>query len=325
LLRCLEEDFGITGGTIDKLESIPGYRTDISIEEFKENIKEIGISLIGQTKDLAPADKKLYALRDTIACTESIPLIASSIMSKKIAAGANKLVLEVTCGKGAFMKTKEDAENLSKVMSEIGRLAGIETVCVITNMDQPIGKNVGNSLEVEEAIKALNGEMEEDVREVVLCISSYIMKMAGIGDNLEENKKEVLKNIENKKAYQKFIELIKRQYGNVEYLSHFKKAEYITEVKAEKQGYVTSLNAEEIGKAAVFLGAGRVKKEDKIDYTCGIVLEKKIGSYVKPNETLAYIHSNNKEKIEETIEKVKEAYEIEDKEPEKYKDILNII
>ncbi len=258
---------GITGGTIDKLESIPGYRTDIDLEEFKKNIKEIGISLIGQTKDLAPADKKIYALRDLISCTESIPLIASSIMSKKIAAGANKIVLEVTCGKGAFMKTRKQAEELSKVMSEIGKLAGIETVCVITNMEQPIGKSVGNSLEVEEAVRALKGEMEEDVKEVVLEISAQIIKLAGISCDLEKNKQMALEQIHNGSAYNKFVELIKRQYGDVTYLSNIPKAKYKLEVLSTKKGYVTELDAEKIGKTALLLGAGRMKKEDTIDHT----------------------------------------------------------
>ena len=258
---------GITGGTIDKLESIPGYRTDIDLEEFKNNIKEIGISLIGQTKDLAPADKKIYALRDLISCTESIPLIASSIMSKKIAAGANKIVLEVTCGKGAFMKTKEQAEELSKVMSEIGKLAGIETVCVITNMDQPIGKSVGNSLEIEEAVRALKGEMEEDVKEVVLEISAQIIKLAGISYDLEKNKQMVLEQINNFCAYNKFVELVKKQYGDITYLSNIPKAKYKLEVKSNIEGYVTELDAEKIGKTALLLGAGRMKKEDTIDHT----------------------------------------------------------
>lgn len=191
---------GITGGTIDKLEAIPGYNTNLSIERFKNNIKEIGISLIGQTGNLAPADKKLYALRDVIAATESIPLIASSIMSKKIAAGANKLVLEVTCGKGAFMENEEEAKKLSLIMKEIGKLAGIETVCIITNMNQPIGKAIGNSLEVREAKDALNGKMEEDVKILVLEIASYIIKLAGLGDDIEENKKRVIENIENRKS-----------------------------------------------------------------------------------------------------------------------------
>lgn len=316
---------GITGGTIDKLQSIPGYRTDISLEEFKNNIKEIGISLIGQTENLAPADKKIYALRDTISCTESVPLIASSIMSKKIAAGANKLVLEVTCGSGAFMKNKEEAETLSKVMSKIGELAGIETVCVITNMEQPIGKNVGNSLEVEEALRALKGDMEEDVKEIVLCIASQIMKLAGKGDNLEQNKKIILENIQNGKAYEKFIQLVEKQYGDIKYLSNIEKAKYIVPVVAEKDGFIEKVNAEGIGRAALTLGAGRVKKEDNIDYTCGIVLEKKIGEKVVIGETIAYIHSNKEELIEEVKEKINKAYKIISNKPEEYKHILNII
>lgn len=244
---------GITGGTIDKLESIPGYRTNLSLEEFKNNIKEIGISLIGQTENLAPADKKIYALRDTIACTESIPLIASSIMSKKIAAGANKLVLEVTCGSGAFMKNQEDARNLSKVMSKIGELAGIETTCIITNMEQPIGKNIGNSLEIEEAQRALKGDMPEDIQEIILCIAAQIMKMAGKGNNIEENKKMILKNISNGKAYKKFVELIKKQYGDIEYLKNIEKAKYIVPIKSKETGFITSLSAEKIGKISLEL------------------------------------------------------------------------
>ena len=232
---------GITGGTIDKLESIPGYRTDLSLDEFKKNIKEIGISLIGQTENLAPADKKIYALRDTISCTESIPLIASSIMSKKIAAGANKLVLEVTCGSGAFMKTKEEAEN-------------------ITNMEQPIGKNIGNALEVKEALEALNGKMEKDVEEIVLTLGAQIMKLAGISNDVNKNKEMILENLKNGKAYDKFIELVKKQYGDVEYLKHIENAKYIIPVKTSKGGYIEKLNAESIGRAALSLGARQNKK-----------------------------------------------------------------
>ncbi len=315
---------GITGGTIDKLESIPGYRTDISLEEFKNNIKEIGISLIGQTKDLAPADKKIYALRDTIACTESIPLIASSIMSKKIAAGANKIILEVTYGKGAFMKTEEDAIKLSKIMSKIGELAGIETVCVITNMNQPIGKNVGNSLEIEEAVRALKGDMEEDVKEIVFHITALIMKMANLGDNLEENKKKIIENIENGKAYKKFVELVAKQGGDTKYLENIERAKYIVEVKAEKEGYVQDLNAETIGKSAIALGAGRMKKEDTIDHTAGIVLSKKIGDKVLNGETLAYIHTN-KENFEDVTKEILTAYKIGKEKPEEYKHISKTI
>ena len=190
---------GYTGGTADKMESIPGYNTGIPENEFINNIKKIGISLITQTLNLAPADKKIYALRDTIACTESIPLIASSIMSKKIASGANKIVLDVTCGSGAFMKNLSDAEELSKIMIEIGKLANRETVCIITNMDQPLGYAIGNTLEMIEAIKALKGDIPKDVQDVVLELGAYMVKLVGKGDNIEENKNKLLVNINNGK------------------------------------------------------------------------------------------------------------------------------
>ena len=192
---------GYTGGTIDKLESIPGYHTNLTIEEFKKNVKEINISLIGQTLNLAPADKKLYALRDSIAATESIPLISSSIMSKKIAAGANKIVLDVTCGNGAFMKELSQAEKLAKTMKKIGELAHKETVCIITDMNEPLGKTVGNSLEVKEAIEALKGNMKDDVKEVVLTLGAYMMKLAGKGDNIADNQQKMLDQINSGKAF----------------------------------------------------------------------------------------------------------------------------
>lgn len=313
MLKCLEEVFGYTGGTIDKLESIPGYRTNIPEKEFIENVKKIGISLIGQTLNLAPADKKIYALRDATTTTESIPLIASSIMSKKIAAGANKIVLDVTYGSGAFMKTKEDAEKLANTMIEIGKLADRETVAVITPMEQPLGKCVGNSLEVIEAIKFLNGEMEEDVKEVVLELGSYMIKLAGKGDNLEENKNMMLQNIENGKALDKFKQLIENQSGDVSYIENidkFEKAKYIIPVKAERSGNVIELKAEKIGKLSVFLGAGRIRKEDKIDNQAGIVLNKKIGDNVQKDEILAYIYVNDERKINEAEEMLESIYKI---------------
>ena len=206
---------GITGGTIDKLESIPGYRTGISIEEFKENVKEIGISLISQTLNLAPADKKIYALRDVISCANSIPLIASSIMSKKIAAGADKIVLDVTCGHGAFMKDKKDAEKLARMMKLIGEWAKRETVCVMTNMDEPLGSAVGNSLEVVEAIKCLHGDMAEDVEEVVLNLAVQMMKLAGVGRDITANKLKVLEVIKNGEALGKLKEHDAKQGGDI--------------------------------------------------------------------------------------------------------------
>ena len=186
---------GFTGGTVDKLESIPGYKTEIKIDEFIENVQKVGISLIGQTANLAPADKKIYALRDTISCVDNMSLIASSIMSKKIAAGANKIVLDVTCGSGAFMQNEKDAIELSNIMKNIGKLANRETVCIITNMDEPVGYAIGNSLEIIETIECLKGNIPEDIKEIITTIGAYILKLADKGDNLEENKLKILENI----------------------------------------------------------------------------------------------------------------------------------
>ena len=304
---------GYTGGTIDKLESIPGYKTSLSIEEFKQNVKEIGISLIGQTLNLAPADKKIYALRDSISATESIPLISSSIMSKKIASGANKIVLDVTYGSGAFMKTKVDAQKLADMMQKIGKLANRETVCILTPMEEPLGKNVGNSLEVIEAVEFLKANMQDDVKEVILELGSYMIKLAEKGDNLEENKQKMLEVIQNGKALEKFKQLVKRQGGDVSFIedtNKFEKAKYIVPVVAEEKGTIQSLRAEEVGKLSVYLGAGRLKKEDKIDSSVGIVLEKKVGSKVEKGEILAYIHANEEEKANEAVTRLKNLYEI---------------
>lgn len=319
---------GFTGGTIDKLESIPGYNTNIEINKFIENVKNIGISLIGQTLNLAPADKKLYALRDTISCVDNIPLIASSIMSKKIAAGANKIVLEVTCGNGAFMKTEEKARELADMMIRIGKLAGKETVCILTNMDEPIGYSIGNTLEVIEAIKALKGEMEKDVRDIVLELGSYMLKLAGKGDDIEQNKKNMLENIENGKAYNKFIELIQNQGGDIEYIENtdkFRCAKYKIQVTSEKEGYVQKIQVENLGKISCFLGAGRIKKEDKIDHEVGIVINKKVGDYINKDEIIAYVYANDLKLGNKATEKIKDCFEITNNRVEKLKSILGIV
>ena len=305
---------GYTGGTIDKLESIPGYKVNISEEEFIQNVKRIGISLIGQTMNLAPADKKIYALRDATSTTESIPLIASSIMSKKIAAGANKIVLDVTYGSGAFMKTKEKAQELANEMVEIGRLAKRETVAIITPMEEPLGRNVGNTLEVIEAVEALKGDIAEDVKNVVLELGSNMLKLAGKGNNIEENKRKMLENISNGKALEKFKELVANQGGDISYIentSKFEKAKYILPVTIEKSGIVKEVKAEEVGKLSVFLGGGRIRKEDKIDPAVGITLNKKVGNKVEKDDIVAYIHANDEEKGKEAVQRLKEMYVIE--------------
>ena len=319
---------GFTGGTIDKLESIPGYNTEIPVEKFIEIVKRTGISVIGQTANLAPADKKLYSLRDTIACVGSMPLIASSIMSKKIAAGAEKIVLDVTVGSGAFMRTKEDATKISKLMKEIGTLAGRETVCVLTNMDEPVGKAVGNTLEILETIECLKGNIPLDIKEIILGIGSQIIKLAGEGDNLEENKNRILENINNGKAYNKFLELISSQGGDTSYIENpekFEKAKYIIPVVSDETGYISEIDARTVGEISVDLGAGRVRKEDSIDHAVGIIVERKIADKVERGEALAYIHANDEEKGKEAARKLKETYKIinQEVEPEKY--ILDII
>lgn len=318
---------GITGGTVDKLESIPGYNINLSIDEFKQNIKEIGISLMGQTLNLAPADKKIYALRDTIGCTNSIPLIASSIMSKKIASGADSIVLDVTCGNGAFMKNREDAKKLSKMMSLIGKWANRETVCVLTNMDEPLGYSVGNTLEVIEAIEALKGKMAEDVKDVVFNLCIQMMNLSGKYPNILDCKGKIIEVIENGKAFEKFKELVAKQGGDVSYIedpNKFEKAPIITPVISDVQGYVEELDAEKVGKAGVELGIGRIHKEDSIDYRVGLIFDKKIGDEVKQGDILAYVHAASPEKAEACIEKIKKAYVIGNKKISK-KNIIEII
>lgn len=319
---------GFTGGTVDKLESIPGYNTNIDISEFINNVKNIGISLMGQTLNLAPADKKIYALRDTISCVESIPLIASSIMSKKIAAGAEKIVLEVTVGSGAFMKNIEDATKLSETMIGIGNLADKETICILTNMNQPIGYSIGNSLEVIEAVEALNGNMQDDVKDIILSLGSYMMKLAGKGDDIEQNKKMIMENINNKKALNKFKELIKNQGGDVSYIedtSKFERAKYIIPIKSEKMGYIKSMDNEKIGYISSSLGAGRLKKEDKINDKVGIIINKKIGDKVNVGDVLGFIHSDDIEMGNNAVKEMQNCYEFSDEYVEKQKHILGII
>lgn len=319
---------GFTGGTVDKMESIPGYKTSIDIDKFIENVQNIGISMISQTLNLAPADKKLYALRDSISCVESIPLIASSIMSKKIASGAEKIVLDVTVGKGAFMKNIEDAEKLANEMIEIGKLANREVVCVLTSMDEPLGKAVGNNLEVKEAIHFLKGDMPQDLKEVVLELGAYMIRLAGLGENLEENKKQMLENIQNGKAFNKLKQMVQNQGGDISYLENtdkFEKAQFTEEILANQDGYIQEINAEEIGKVACNLGAGRIRKEDNIDYAVGIVLDKKVGTKVQKGDVLGKIYANDTKKLEIAKKQVSDIIKISPEYCEKIQTIIEKI
>ena len=318
---------GFTGGTVDKLESIPGYKTQIDIKTFIKNVKDIGISMIAQTLNLAPADKKLYALRDVTSCVESIPLIASSIMSKKIASGANKIVLDVTCGYGAFMKDIKSAKELSDTMIKIGTLAERETVCIITNMNEPLGFAVGNSLEIIEAIEFLNGKMPEDLKEVVLELGAYMVKLAGKGENIETNKEILSENIRNGKAYNKFIELVQNQGGNIDYIKDvkkFEKAKVEKEVASISEGYIQEINAEEVGKIACNLGAGRKTKKDKIELNVGLILNKKTGDYVKIGDKLVTIYASDEEKAKQAEEELIKIFKIGEKKVTE-KTIIDII
>lgn len=316
---------GITGGTIDKLESIPGYQTTCAVEEFKENVKKIGISLIAQTMNLAPADKKIYALRDTISCTESIPLIASSIMSKKLAAGSNKIVLDVTVGSGAFMKEEAQARKLADIMKRIGELAGKETVCILTDMDEPLGYGIGNVLEIKETIACLKGDIPEDVKEVIGTLGANILKLAGMGEDLQVNARKIIGNIENGKAFEKFRELVANQGGDTSYIENpdkLGKAAYIYPVSAKESGFVQRVDAGIIGEVVVELGAGRRKKEDTIDPLVGVVLQKKIGDKIEKGDILAFVHSNKEEKAKWAITEIERAFKVSKEDVTKKSKIL---
>lgn len=319
---------GFTGGTADKLESIPGYRVDLSIEEFKENVKEIGISLITSSLNLAPADKKIYALRDCIACTANIPLIASSVMSKKIASGANKILIDITCGNGAFMKNIKDAKELAKMMIKIGNLANREVRCVITNMDEPVGYSIGNSLEMIEAITALKGKITDDVKEIVVALGSQMVMMAGLTQSSIEAEKMILDAIYSGKAYNKFKELVAKQGGDISYLENtekFEKAKYVIPVLAENRGALKTIDTEMIGNISVYLGAGRMRKEDTIDFAAGIIMNQRIGNVIEVGQALAYVYTNDESKIDGAVKNLKNAFILDPKKVAKPKTILGIM
>ncbi|OBR63001.1 pyrimidine-nucleoside phosphorylase [Paenibacillus oryzae] len=305
---------GHTGGTIDKLESIPGFRTELAREAFINQVNTIGLSVIGQSGDLAPADKKLYGLRDVTATVESIPLIASSVMSKKIAAGADAIVLDVKAGSGAFMKTVEDAEALASAMVEIGTQVGRVTSAVISDMDQPLGYAIGNALEVMEAIETLKGKGPHDLTELCLTLGAHMIVLGGKAADIAEAKQILKQKLENGEALAKFAELISAQGGNpavLEQTELLPQAALTVEVTAEEGGYVGSIQAEQLGLAAMLLGAGRATKEAQIDYAVGLVLRKKVGDAVAAGESLATLHvSSNNATVQEVAERVRKAFGI---------------
>ena len=318
---------GFTGGPIDKLEAIPGLKTALAEEEFFNMVNEIGLAVMGQSADIAPADKKLYALRDVTATVDSIPLIASSIMSKKLAAGSDKIVLDVTVGSGAFMKDKENAVQLAEKMVAIGNGAGKKTVAILTNMDVPLGKMVGNNLEVVEAIETLKGRGPEDLIAVVVEIASTMLYLAQIGTK-EECMKKVKRVIADGSALEKLKLMVERQGGDGSYIENpdqFEKAIYQHEIIANNSGYIGKMNTEECGKAAVLLGAGREVKDDPIDMTAGIQFNKKTGDAVKQGDIVAIAYSSSKEKLQQGVQKISDIYDIVDKRPQVVPEIIGYI
>lgn len=297
---------GHTGGTIDKLEAVEGFHVEISDEEFVRLVNEDKIAVIGQTGNLTPADKKLYALRDVTGTVNSIPLIASSIMSKKIAAGSDAIVLDVKTGAGAFMKTDEDAEKLAHAMVKIGNNVGRRTMAIISDMSQPLGYAIGNALEVKEAIETLKGQGPDDLNELVLTLGSQMVVLGGGAETLDEARTKLQEVIDNGKALEKFRTFLENQGGNgdvVDDVSLLPQAAYEIEVPAKQSGFVSRIVADEIGIASMLLGAGRATKEDTIDLAVGLMLRKKVGDKVEEGESLVTIYSN-REDVEDVKEKI---------------------
>jgi len=292
---------GHTGGTIDKLEAIEGFHVEISTEDFIKQVNDIKLAVVGQSGNLTPADKKLYALRDVTATVNSIPLIASSIMSKKIAAGADAIVLDVKTGEGAFMKTEEDAKELAHAMVGIGNATGRKTMAIISDMSQPLGFAIGNALEVKEAIETLQGNGPEDLTELCLVLGSQMVVVGGKAETLEEARAMLEEVIQSGKALDVMKQFIAAQGGNpavVDDVNLLPQAKFVTEVPSEQEGYISFMEADQIGTAAMVLGAGRATKESEIDLAVGIVLNKKVGDRVQKGESIATIYSNTEELAE---------------------------
>jgi pyrimidine-nucleoside phosphorylase len=302
---------GITGGTIDKLESIPNFKTELSKDEFIEQLKKIKIVISSPTEYLVPADKKIYTLREITATVESIPLIAASVMSKKIAGGSDIIVLDIKVGSGAFLKEINTAKELANIMIKIGKKFKKKIVCILTDMEQPLGYAVGNILEVKEAINTLKGKGPKDLLELSLAISSYIFLISGYSKSLEDAKKKAEKLIQEGVAFEKFKEMVSFQGGEVKFiedLSLFEKSNIEKEIKSEKRGFIHKVDAKKIGEASLILGAGRFKEGEEIDRKVGILLNKKVGDRVEKGEKLCTIFSQNLEKLKIAEEKVKSAF-----------------
>ena len=319
---------GHTGGTLDKLESIPGFTVDMDLPRYKEIIGKHDLVLAGQTAEIAPADKRLYALRDVTATVESIPLIAGSIMSKKLAEGIDSLVLDVKAGSGAFMKTTEDAIKLGEALVGIGTQFEKDTIAYVTNMNQPLGYKIGNWLEVEECIDAMHGEGPDDIMEITHLLAGTMIYLGGKAETVEEGIKISKQQIDNGEAFQKWLDIVDEQGGDTDMIKSpekYPKAQYEFEIKSDKAGYLTEMNSYEIGMASVEMGAGRKKKEDDVDPQAGIVLKKKIGDKIEKGETIMVGYTNNPSAIEASSDQLISAVTIAETEPESVNLISHII
>ena len=301
IIKMSGRGLGYTGGTIDKLEAIPGFKVDLSIQDFLKEVNDIGVAITSQTEDIAVADKKIYALRDVTATVECLPLIASSIMSKKIALGAKKLVLDVKVGSGALVKDLQSARKLSRIMIDLGKKFGMTVICILTNMDKPLGTNIGNALEIEECIEVLKDNKQGSLRDLCIILSSYMVSL-GLNITYDEAKEKVLSNLTNGLAYKKFLELIKYQNGDITKLPH---SRYVYNIKANMSGYLNSIEAYKIGLLSMSLRSGRKNKDDTIDYSAGIVLKKDLNDYIEKGDILMQVHSNKEiNHIDNTIFKI---------------------
>ncbi|MEX0719236.1 MAG: thymidine phosphorylase [Balneolaceae bacterium] len=319
---------GHTGGTLDKLESIPGFQVDMNLARYKEIIAKHNLVLAGQTKEIAPADKRLYALRDVTATVESIPLIAGSIMSKKLAEGIDALVLDVKAGSGAFMKNSEDAIKLGEALVGIGTQFEKETIAFITNMNQPLGFKIGNWFEVEECIEAMQGEGPDDIMEITHLLAGTMIYLGGKAKDIPEGMEVSKQQIKNGQAFQKWLDIVEEQGGDVEIIKSpkkYPKAKYEFEIKLEKEGYITAMDSFDIGMASVELGAGRKMKEDEVDPQAGIILKRKIGDKITNGETILTGYTNKPSAIESASQLLYEAVTIERTKPESVKLVSNII
>ncbi len=305
--------FGISGGTIDKLESIPGYDSEISLNEFKENVEKVGVSIIHQSLNLAPAESKIYKLRNEIGCGDSLPIIAASLMSLKVASGSNKIVFDITCGNGTYIKTREDARRLAKLLKRLGILLGKDVGSVITSMDEPLGYSVGHILEIKETLECLQGKMSQDIGDVVVALGRVILELSTNVKDKMQNEKTIIEAIKSGRAYEKFKEMVATQYGSMEYIDNVEKfpvAKHIIPVYSTDSGFVERIDADIVGSIARYLGAGRMNANSEINRTAGIELKKKIGDEVQSGDILAYIHTDDDSKVMGATQNLKDAFKL---------------